>query len=194
MSNKTQLARYQKEQTMRPEKQQTYEDIEKIDDGNRYELIDGVIYMMSPPTSSHQDISTDLSRQFSTFFRGKPCKVYAAPFKVKLDEKNYYEPDLSVVCDKRKIVKDGCVGAPDLVVEILSPSTASHDKVKKFNTYLKAGVKEYWLVDPEDRTVLVNILANGEYVLKTYGENEIIPVQTFEGLNINMQEVFEDIW
>ena len=92
-------------QTIQPKKQYAYEDIIKIDGGNRYELIDGVIYMMSPPSSPHQDISGELYFQFKRFLRGKQCKVYAAPFSVKLNEKNSYEPDITVVCDKTKLLK-----------------------------------------------------------------------------------------
>ena len=176
----------------------TYEDYAGWDDGKRYELIDGVAYLMSPaPTSDHQDISRGIFGQLYTFLRGKPCKVYSAPFDVRLsfdgDDKTVVQPDISVVCDRSKIVKAGCNGAPDLVIEILSPSSGNRDRLLKFNKYLQAGVREYWIVDPESRVVEVHTLESGRYVISVYGEDDTVDVSVLEGCRIVLPDVFAEV-
>ena len=183
------------QQVLQTEKRYTYADYENMDDDNRYELLDGVIYLMSPPpTSVHQAVSGELFMQLGSFLRGKPCKVFAAPFGVRLDDETAVEPDLVVVCDKSKIDKKGCKGAPDMIIEIVSPSSASRDRFLKFNKYLKAGVREYWIVDPQSKDTSAHILENGKYFTNTYSEKDTIPVHVLEGCRINMKEVFENIW
>lgn len=145
----------------------------------RIEIIDGEPVMMAPPPSSeHQEISMELSAQLHAYLRGKRCKVYAAPFAVRLFEKDgdrpddvdtMVEPDISVVCDPNKIDRHGCKGAPDMVVEILSPSTQRHDRFTKFSLYQRAGVKEYWIVDPESKAAQSFVLEDGRYSVKEYG-------------------------
>ena len=126
----------------------TYLDYYSWDDGERWELIDGVAYAMSPaPAPKHQTISRELLVQIANFLKGKPYEVFHAPFDVRLnadsDDDTVMQPDIFVVCDKSKIDDKGCNGAPDMIIEILSPSTAKRDIVLKFNAYLQAGVREY---------------------------------------------------
>jgi len=174
----------------------TYADYAKLDDDKRYEVIDGVVYLMSPgATERHQDINGELFLQFGSFLKGKPCKVFHPPFDVCLnaagdDDKTVVQPDIIIVCDKSKLDGKRCNGAPDLIVEILSRSNRSHDICLKFDKYLQAGVREYWIVDPEEKVVLVNILKNGEYVAKSYNENHNISVHVLDGCIINLKEVF----
>lgn len=173
----------------------TYSDYEKWDDGNRWELIDGVPYMMSPaPSPRHQEISTNLVILLGIYLKGKTCKVYAAPFDVRLNADSGYDtvvqPDISVICDPGKIDECGCKGAPDMVVEILSPATRKHDTSVKLKKYLEAGVREYWIVDQEDRTVFVYALQSGTYMLRVYEDTQSVPVGIFEDCIIDLAEVF----
>lgn len=178
-----------------------YKDLCTWPEDQRWELIDGVAYDMTPPPLRvHQEISGNLNEVFRAFFKGKPCKVYYAPFGVRLPDKNepdeelrtVVEPDLVVVCDESKLDEKGCRGAPDLVVEILSPSTASKDHVKKKNLYERHGVKEYWLIDPVNRLVTI-YRQTGK---NTFGPAEIfdheakLKVPLFPGLTIDFSDVF----
>ena len=100
------------------------------------------------------------------------------------------QPDIVVICDRSKLDDKGGKGTPDLVIEILSPSSINHDKMIKFNRYLKAGVREYWIVDPDNKTVLVNILKDGQYISNTYGDHDVIPIHALEGCTIHFKYVF----
>jgi len=194
-----------------PEKKRhyTYADYATWDDDKRWELIDGEPYAMAAPDANHQRISGNLCRHLANFLYGKPCEVFSAPFDVMLnagdvDDSDVVQPDIVVICDRSKIIKKGCNGAPDMVIEILSPSTANHDKIKKFNKYLHVGVREYWIVDPRYKDVQVFILENGRYFATVYapateGENEeesgndTIPVHVLEGCTINLQDIFKNV-
>lgn len=137
----------------------TVQDIYDLPDGERAELIDGVMYDMATLSRIHQEISMFLSRCISSYIqdnKGK-CKVYAAPFAVFLneDDYNYLEPDITVVCDPSKLDDKGCNGAPDWVIEIVSSSSRSMDYFKKMFKYRKAGVLEYWIVDHEKDSITV---------------------------------------
>jgi Uma2 family endonuclease len=150
---------------------------------------------MSPaPNWKHQQISAYILSVLFNFLKGKPCKVLAAPVDVRLNpaenDDTVVQPDLLVVCDSSKLDDHGVVGAPDMVIEILSPSTAKRDKVLKFNAYRQAGVMEYWIVDPSSQTLAVHILKDGEYITRRYGDTDVVPVYTLEGCVINMAEVF----
>ena len=178
----------------------TYADYLTWDDDERWQIIEGVPYLMSPaPTWGHQGINMEISRQIATFLKGKPCKVFVAPFDVRLFPKadnsddTIVQPDIVVVCDHSKLEKTGCTGAPDMVIEVLSPSTALLDKHKKLQLYRKAGVREYWIVDLDTKTVSVHILKEGEYVISTYGETDTAPVHVLDGLSIDLPEVFEEM-
>jgi len=174
----------------------TYEDYCSWDDDKRWELIDGVPYEMSAPSQAHQEIIGGLHYQFYSFLKDKPCKVFIAPFDVRLNADTrddiVVQPDLLVVCDKEKLDGKSCVGAPDMVIEILSKSTAMRDKIIKFRRYLQADVREYWIVEPDEKVVSVNVLKNGEYVANAYGSEDVIPVHVLEGCVINLSEVFEE--
>jgi Uma2 family endonuclease len=173
----------------------TYEDYLNRDDETRFELIDGVIYMMAPPAQAHQEISGELYLQLANFLKGKPCKVLYAPFGVRLNadtgDNTILEPDLLVVCDLSKLDGRSCNGAPDMVIEILSPSTSKKDKTLKFDKYMQAGVRELWYVDPADKTVSVCILKNGEYCIRTYSNTDTVLVHVLEGCEIILKDVFD---
>ncbi|MCL1917385.1 MAG: Uma2 family endonuclease [Peptococcaceae bacterium] len=175
----------------------TYADYAGWDDSVRYELIEGMAYMMTAPSWIHQSISMSLATQIHNFLHGKPCKVFAAPFDVRLNadgnDDTVVQPDLVVICDRSKLSGSGCLGAPDMVVEILSPSNARYDILVKFQQYQKAGVREYWIVDPERRVLSVHVMENGKYFSNTYGDTDIVPVHILEGCQITMQDVFEAV-
>ena len=163
----------------------------------RYELIDGVIYFMSPGASQvHQTISRELFLQLAVFLKGKSCEVFHPPFDVCLNAKGdkdstTVQPDIIVVCDKSKLDGKRCNGAPDLIIEILSPSSRKYDTSIKFKAYLLAGVREYWIVDPDEKTVNVYILKDGQYIADVYNEESAIPVRILDGFEIDMRKVFQ---
>ena len=173
----------------------TYADYLTWNDEVRYELIDGVPHMMSPaPAWEHQSISVELCGQLRDFLKGKPCKVFAAPFDVRLSAREgddtVVQPDLLVICDLSKLSGTGCVGAPDMVIEILSPSTAGRDCIIKYQAYLNAEVREYWVVDPETKTVLTHMYHEGEYKTHGYAEADTVPVHVLDGCTIRLADVF----
>ena len=151
----------------------TIEDIYALSDGERAELIDGQIYYMSPPSRKHQKLVNRLSQQITNYIDSKngSCEVYPAKFAVLLnknDDTNYVEPDISVICDTSKLNDRGCLGSPDWIIEIVSPSSKYMDYFTKLMKYRNAGVREYWIVDP---------LKN--QITTYYFENEIIEQYTF---------------
>ena len=174
----------------------TYRDFLEWDETDRCELINGETYMLAAPSLAHQDICGALYRQFAAFLDGKPCRVFFAPVAVRLRPKKDHsddtvlEPDIIVVCDPAKLDGRSCNGPPDLVVEILSPSTAKIDRLLKFNKYLDAGVREYWMVDGDAGTVEVCILDKDRYVLSPYDETETIPVGVLPGCTVDLSRVF----
>ena len=178
-------------------KRYTYADYSEWDDDKRWELIDGEAYAMGAPNRVHQEISAQLFRVIVNHLVGKSCKVYAAPFDVRLNadsgDDTVVQPDILVVCDKTKLDEKGCLGAPDMVIEILSPATALRDKVIKLRRYLRAGVREYWIVDPDSKSVSVHILKNGEYYISAYGDNDTVPVHVLEGCTVELSEIFADL-
>ena len=157
---------------LRDREHHTYGEYLHWPDDVRYELIDGVAYLMAPaPTLDHQEVAGEIFRQLANALQGKPCRAFIAPVDVlfpksgEADEQvdTVLQPDVLVVCDPSKLDRRGVRGAPDLVVEVLSPGTSSHDHVRKRRVYERAGVAEYWLVHPIDRMVTVYRLVNGEY-------------------------------
>jgi len=177
------------------DKRFTYEDYASWGDDARYELIDGVAYMMSAPSMTHQKISMEFSRQLSTFLTGKSCKVFAAPCDVCLNGKgrkdeDVVQPDIIVVCDDSKIEENFCNGAPDMAIEILSPSTSKMDLFVKLKKYHQTGVREYWITDPVAKTVSVHILQDGQYKIDLYESHETIAVTVLDGCVINLADVF----
>lgn len=183
------------------EERYTYADYLEWDEKERVELIDGAPLMMAPPSRKHQEISGEIYRQLANFLRGKGCRVYAAPFGVRLFERaedgpedvdTVVEPDITVVCDRDKLDDQGCKGAPDLIVEILSPSTQRRDRLTKLNLYQRAGVREYWIVNPEDRTVQVMLLENGLYRVVDVGTaQDVVKVNSLEGCYLELEKVFQ---
>ena len=174
----------------------TYTDYRTWDKDIRCELIDGVVYMITSPSRIHQYICTALIYQFFDFLKDKPCEVYVAPFDVRLNieggDDTVVQPDILVVCDREKLDSKSCQGAPDLVVEALSPSSETHDKILKFNKYLQAGVQEYWIVDPNNRIVHVYVLESGKYVASVYAEEDTLPVSVLEGCVVTLADVFPE--
>ena len=180
------------------EERYTYADYCKWGDGKRWELIDGKAYAMSPaPSWKHQGILGELYGQIRNYLKGKPCKVFVAPFDVRLNadagDDTVVQPDIVVICDRAKIGGTGSVGAPDMVIEILSPSTSAHDRVRKYKLYLQYGVREYWIVDMDDKSVTAHVLDNERYYTIVYADSDIAPVHVLEGCEINLTEVFEEI-
>jgi len=173
----------------------TYADYLKWPEDGRWELIDGEPYAMTAPQRLHQDIVFELGRQVGNYLQGKPCKGYTAPFDVRLPRKDeadanvetVVQPDLSVICDPAKLDKQGCRGAPDWIVEVLSPSTALKDMNTKRSLYQLHGVQEYWIIHPEDRWILVYTLdEQGRYGQPgVFGMDEATAVQRFPDLSID---------
>lgn len=172
----------------------TTDDIYALPDGERAELIDGVIYNMAPPNRLHQEISLELSAEIRNYIKRKngDCKVYPAPFAVFLnkDNRNYVEPDISVICDKNKLDEHGCNGAPDWVIEIVSPSTQRRDYGIKLFKYRTAGVREYWIVNPFTHTVNVYDLEHDE-LTDLYKFDADIPSCIYNDLSINISELLK---
>ena len=137
----------------------TIEDIYNLPDGQRAELIDGELYMMATPSRVHQELVSDFTYLIKDYIKNNngDCKVYPAPFAVFLNANNdiYLEPDISVICDKNKLTDEGCKGAPDWIIEIVSPSSRAMDYNKKLLKYGTAGVREYWIVDPMQQLIMV---------------------------------------
>ncbi len=178
----------------------TFADALTWEENQRIEIIDGEAVMMAPPIRIHQEISGELFFQLANYLRGKGCKVYAAPFAVRLFEKDgdrpedvdtLVEPDIAVICDPAKLDKYGCRGAPDMVVEILSPSTQRQDRFTKFSLYQRAGVREYWIVDPENKFVQSFWLEDGRYAVKEFGAaGDKMCVNVLEDCVIDLSEIF----
>jgi len=183
-------------EVFRNDKRYSYADYANWDTEDRYELIDGVPYAMASPSTVHQIVSGNLFSELHGFLKGNPCKVFAAPYDVRLTaaagDDTVVQPDIVVICDRSKLSDTGCKGVPDLVIEIISKSSASRDKVLKFNQYLKAGVGEYWIVDPDSKTVTVNILDNGRYYNSSYAETDAVPVHVLDGCTISLSDVFAE--
>ena len=184
----------------------TFADVLTWPDDERAELIDGEVVMMAPPTTTHQLISGEIFRQLANYLEGKKCRAIPAPFAVRLFEKDgeapedidtVVEPDISIVCDTSKLDKHGCKGAPDMVVEILSPSTQRHDRLDrwtKFRLYQRAGVREYWIVNPEDQTVQVMLMDGGGVLQlhEVYDRQGVAKVNVLDGCFIELGKVFAE--
>ena len=178
----------------------TFADCLTWPENERIELIDGEAGMMSLPSTVHQKISGELFRQLANFLEGKKCEVFSAPFGVRLFEKDgdspenvdtMVEPDISVICDRDKLDRHGCKGAPDLIVEILSPSTQRRDRLIKLELYQRAGVREYWLVSPEEQTVQVLLFTNGLLLPRElYKKGDVAKVNVLEGCFLELEKVF----
>ena len=172
----------------------------------RVELIKGHIFQMSPaPSRRHQNISGSLHIKMGIYLLEKKCKLYSAPFDVRLLDKSksskaneeiytVVQPDLCIICDPSKLDDRGCIGAPDLIVEILSPGNSKKEMKIKYQLYEEAGVKEYWIVFPSEYVLQQFVLnENGKYELKnSYSEDEIFSAHIFPDLTVNLEEIFQD--
>ena len=175
----------------------TYKDYINWNDETRCELIDGVVYAMAGASQTHQRVSRKILTQFDMSLKGKTCEIFHAPFDVRLNFDSFddiiVQPDLLVICDKSKLDSKSVLGAPEIIIEILSPSNTRHDTIVKYQLYQRAQVREYWIVDPYNRTVQVYTLKNGKYgVGSIYREGDIIPVNVLEGCQIDLSDVFYD--
>jgi Uma2 family endonuclease len=170
----------------------------------RVELFKGKIWAMSPaPNRRHQKYSQNLNFVLHDYLAGQTCDLYTAPFDVRLLDKKkskvdkdvytVVQPDLCVICDRSKLDDLGCIGAPDLVVEILSPGNSKKEMDIKFDLYQEAGVREYWIVQPADHTVFIYVLENERYIgLKPFTEGQFITSQCFPGLKVEVAAIFKD--
>ena len=175
--------------TAKEEKIYTIEDIEALPEGERAELIDGKIYYLATPSTSHQRLVHFFDKTIGNYIDANngQCEVFPAPFAVYLNDKNntnFVEPDISVICDPSKIDKKGCHGAPDWVIEIVSPSSATMDSFIKLFKYSDAGVREYWVVYPEERKVVV-IKDKEDITEYTFDDN--IPVGIYNNFSIKIE-------
>lgn len=187
------------------DKTYTYDDYLKWTFDDRLELIKGYIFKMSPaPAEFHQRISVIVGNELYNFLKGKPCNLYMAPFDVRLVKKTIddkqittvVQPDICVICDLKKIDKKGCLGAPDIVVEILSPGNNKVELQNKYEVYEEAGVKEYWIIQPEEKTFFKYVLdESGQYQptrLLTLGDE--VTSTILPGFALNLDEVFADLF
>lgn len=184
------------------EQSYNYADLLSWAEDMRYELYDGQPLMLASPSRIHQEISMELSTQLHTYLRGKRCKVYSAPFDVRLFEEKgalpenvdtVVQPDIMVVCDPEKVDRRGIRGAPDLIIEILSDSTRRVDRLTKYNLYQRAGVLEYWIVDPAAKVVLVHTLEEGSYHSPAaYNASAKVSVSVLEDCAVDLTTVFPD--
>ncbi|WP_295384314.1 Uma2 family endonuclease [uncultured Thiodictyon sp.] len=171
----------------------TWSDYRSWPDDQRWELIDGVAYAMSPaPSIKHQDVVLRLSSRIEQQLRGKPCRPFVAPTDVKLSESDVVQPDILVVCDPGKITPSHIEGAPDLIVEVLSPGTSARDLRDKKALYERAGVREYLVVDPLEHYAIRFLLAADGYDKGTvFAADEVVNSVTLEAVEIPLWEVFE---
>jgi len=174
------------------ERTYTIDDIYNLPEGVRAELIDGQIYYMASPNRLHQEISGFLYANIYNYIKAKngTCRVYSAPFAVFLnkDDTKYLEPDINVICDKNKLTDQGCNGAPDWIIEIVSSSNLSHDYITKLSLYKTAGVKEYWIVNPQTLTITLYYFES-DIMAQHYTFQDKIKVNIYEDLYINFEEI-----
>jgi len=182
----------------------SYADYLTWPEDERWEIIDGIAYMQASPSPLHQEILVGLLAQFHHYLSDKPCKVYPAPFCVRLmkndgkkneDIKKVVEPDITIVSEKSNLDETGYNGAPDMIIEIISPSSIKMDRFIKFNSYEQAGVKEYWIVEPEGKLVSVFVLQDDQRYGRpeTYIEDDEIKVSIFPDLIVDLKPVFQGI-
>ena len=176
----------------------TYEDYAKTPEGERYELIDGELIMAAVPNMAHQSTQSNLGGEFYILVRDADLGwVYFSPTDVYLSDTDVVQPDLVFISKSRSHIRTGknIRGAPDLVVEILSPSTSANDWGYKRDLYAKHGVKEYWLVDPYAKQVMVMLLKDESYeIVGVYREDDTLNSPTLEGLEIDLGRVFDDVF
>lgn len=183
-------------------KRVTYEEFLKITEDNeeRYEYIDGEVYLLSSPRMTHQIIHSNMYRLMMNWFSGKLCRVFSAPFDVTLegekpDDRNVVQPDLLISCDynEQRDEKDRYTGIPAMVIEILSSNSISHDHVRKLNVYMLGGVGEYWIVDPKEMKVVQYYFVEKELTeMITYSHPDVVKSLHFKGLEISTDDIFKE--
>ena len=189
---------------LNPNEFYTYKDYLQWPEDERWELIDGIPFNMTPaPSANHQRVSREFLTSFNNYLKGKNCEVFNAPFDVRLprssendeDTSTVLQPDLCIICDPKKIDRRGCVGGPDLVVEIASPGTLARDMKHKVFCYEAARVREYWIVQPEGKTVLVyQLSADNHYDRpRVFTSEDMLPVGIFHDFELNLEEIFSVI-
>jgi len=171
----------------------TWDDYRSWPDDERWEIIDGEAFAMSPaPNLRHQRIARSLTSKLSDYFDKHPCEVFPAPTDVKLSEYDVVQPDLLVVCDENQMKRTHIEGAPTLIIEILSPSTSIHDRMHKMNLYAASGVKEVWLVTPYPALVEVYLLEGKSYLLiQVFSKDDVLKSPTFKDLKLDLSPVFD---
>jgi len=182
------------------EQRYTYADYKawELKPGERFELIHGYAYAMSAPNLSHQRILINLAGEIHAFLKGRTCEVFVAPFDVRLfyeeDESDdtVVQPDVVVVCDPKKLGEEGCRGAPDLAVEILSPSNSAIEMERKLKLYREALVREYWIVDPKNKHISVYCLKDNDYFLRIFKVKDTVRPAILPGLEIPLSEIFTE--
>lgn len=172
----------------------TEEDYYNLPEDVRAELIEGqLIYNQAAPSTAHQIILGELHTAINNYIKSKggSCRVFPAPFAVKLRKSKeiIVEPDISVICDRSKLTEKGCTGAPDWIIEIVSPSNPGHDYIHKLNLYADAGVREYWIVDPRTEKVIVYYLEQSDFQMDIYTFRDKIKARIYDDLWINFQEL-----
>lgn len=188
--------------TLDPKKTYTYADYLNWQFKERVELIKGKLFKMSPaPGTLHQRISNKLATQITWFLKGKPCELFSAPFDVRFpngkETDNTFtvvQPDICIICDQSKLDDRGCLGAPDMIIEILSPQTAKKDIKDKFQLYEENEVKEYWIVTPENKVVDVFVLKEDKkyHLLGKFADDDMVKVNIFKNFEINLAEIFTE--
>jgi Uma2 family endonuclease len=169
----------------------TFDDYRSWPDDPRWEIIDGHPYAMSSPSSLHQELSTSLVVALTPFFRGRGCRLFHAPMDVKLSDHDVVQPDLLVVCEPKQIRPTHIEGPPTLVVEVLSPSTLRHDRVRKLNLYARVGVPEYWVITPHPFMIEVLRLERGLFsTTGSYTELGILKSPGFPELELDLAELY----
>ena len=176
----------------------TYADYLTWEGPERYQIIYGEVFMMASPSVNHQAICMELSRLFSTWLLGKPCRVFAAPLDVRLfpeddnSDDTVVQPDLLVVCDKEKLGKGSVNGSPDIAIEIISPSTSNKEHFLKFRAYMDAGIREYWMIEPEQKLVQVYINENGHFVSFGYKSEDVVQSTVLQGFSVDLKTLWEN--
>ena len=178
----------------------TYADYLTWEDDQRVELIKGKVFRFAAaPRTNHQRVSGKIFAALYAFLQGKPCEVFPAPFDVRLPSRSLknedidtvVQPDLCVICDPKKLDELGCIGAPDLIVEILSPGNNRKELQNKYEVYEESGVTEYWIIHPDEGTLLIYMLENGKYIpSRLFTLGDVVRSKAITGFNLNLDEVF----
>lgn len=176
----------------------TLEEYLALPENERMEILEGMPYLLASPSVSHQIIALAFASSFREALQGKPCQAFIAPLDVFLDAADVrrptvVQPDVFVVCDRKKLDDRGCHGAPDLIVEVLSPGTRQHDQVRKMNLYWRHGVREYWLADPEIRVIEQFVWDEKGYLLGGFFRaGDKLPVRVLADCVLDVSEIFPE--